>query len=378
MADYPDKRCIVQHLVCVNWIVIKASTLGWMDRKADEVNSHQSQRTTIIVGDKALKKTKSLAIVADVGIKNPRVLVILLSWYFFSGVTLFLNKMVLDAVPKSAGILGAAQITVTTGCSFIQLYYPCGMWKKPRIKPVRSRDFRRIVFLVGTFRYLTVWLGLIALDYVAVSFAETVKCSAPLFTVIISRLVLSEIQTLPVILSLVPIMGGLALCSAHELSFNLTGFIASLGTNISECLQSVYSKLLFSGYDNQCNPAELQFFSGFASLIFIIPTTYFANSETILPSLDPVLFVWYLIDGVSFHCQSITANVLMGYLSPTTYSVSNTVKRALLIWCSILIFGNPVSIGAWIGTFCMLFGILLYNRAKTAVVRSVAMADCHG
>ena len=106
MADYPDKRCIVQHLVCANWIVIKASTLGWMDRKADEVNSHQPQRTTIIVGDKALKKTKSLAIVADVGIKNPRVLVILLSWYFFSGVTLFLNKMVLDAVPKSAGILG--------------------------------------------------------------------------------------------------------------------------------------------------------------------------------------------------------------------------------------------------------------------------------
>jgi solute carrier family 35 protein E2 len=35
-------------------------------------------------------------------------------------------------------------------------------------------------------------------------------------------------------LSLIPVMGGLALCSANELSFNTFGFIASLSTNISE------------------------------------------------------------------------------------------------------------------------------------------------
>ncbi|GAU97731.1 hypothetical protein RvY_08977 [Ramazzottius varieornatus] len=346
-----------------------------MDRNADGLKPQQPSRTVILIRDRALKKTKSLAVVADVGIRDPHVLLMLLSWYFFSGVTLFLNKIVLSAVPNSAALLGAAQISVTTGCSFIQLYYPCGMWKRTRIKPIRPPNFWRIVFLVGTFRYLTVWLGLVALDYVAVSFAETVKCSAPLFTVIISRLVVGEVATLPVILSLVPVMGGLALCSAHELSFNLIGFLASLGTNVSECLQSVYSKLLVSGDNTQCNPAELQFYSGFASLIFIIPTTYYALSDTFLPSLDFTLLIWYLIDGISFHFQSITANVLMGYLSPTTYSVSNTVKRALLIWCSILVFGNPVSLGAWIGTFLMLIGILLYNRAKTAVVRSVAMAD---
>lgn len=37
-----------------------------------------------------------------------------------------------------------------------------------------------------------------------------------------------------VILSLVPIMLGLALCSAYELSFNFVGFVASLATNITE------------------------------------------------------------------------------------------------------------------------------------------------
>jgi solute carrier family 35 protein E2 len=56
-----------------------------------------------------------------------------------------------------------------------------------------------------------------------------------------------EVTGLYVNLSLIPVMGGLALCSANELSFHTLGFLAAVGTNVSECLQNVYSKLLISG-----------------------------------------------------------------------------------------------------------------------------------
>lgn len=42
-------------------------------------------------------------------------------------------------------------------------------------------------------------------------------------------------------------MSGLALCSANEISFELRGFIAAMATNLTECLQNVYSKMLISG-----------------------------------------------------------------------------------------------------------------------------------
>jgi len=42
-------------------------------------------------------------------------------------------------------------------------------------------------------------------------------------------------------------MGGLALCSINEISFDLRGFIAAMATNVTECLQNVYSKMLISG-----------------------------------------------------------------------------------------------------------------------------------
>ena len=70
--------------------------------------------------------------------------------------------------------------------------------------------------------------------YVPVSFAETVKSSAPVFTVFLAYLLMGEKTSWLVCLSLIPVMGGLALCSANELSFNTAGFLAAMATNLSE------------------------------------------------------------------------------------------------------------------------------------------------
>ena len=45
------------------------------------------------------------------------------------------------------------------------------------------------------------------------------------------------------------------------------------------------------------------------------------------------------------------------------FSVANTAKRALLIWLSVITFGNPVSILSGVGTATVLLGVLLYNKA---------------
>jgi drug/metabolite transporter (DMT)-like permease len=51
--------------------------------------------------------------------------------------------------------------------------------------------FRDMMF-IGAFRCVTIILGLIALKYIAVSFVATIKSSSPLFTVVISRIILKE------------------------------------------------------------------------------------------------------------------------------------------------------------------------------------------
>lgn len=46
-------------------------------------------------------------------------------------------------------------------------------------------------------------------------------------------------------------------------------------------------------------------------------------------------------------------------------SLSNTVKRALMIWLSVLVFGNHVTALSGLGTCFVLVGVLLYNRARS-------------
>ncbi|CAB3373600.1 Hypothetical predicted protein [Cloeon dipterum] len=264
---------------------------------------------------------------------------------------------------------------MTAFCGLVQMYIPCGMYK-PTQRMTRPPGFYKHMLLVGCTRFMTVILGLVALNYVAVSFTETIKSSAPMFTVIISRLLLGERTGLYVNLSLIPVMTGLALCSATELSFNMRGFLAAMATNLTECLQNVYSKMLISGDQFKYTPAELQFYTSMASVVVQIPASLlFVDIVSVSHETDNTLLSLFLLNGLFFHFQSITAYVLMDYISPVTHSVANTAKRAFLIWLSVILFGNPVTMLSALGTCTVMAGVLLYNRAIHADSTRYKVAD---
>lgn len=316
----------------------------------NEVISNKKENEQIITNNKT-------------GLRNIRAIVFLLLWYIFSGCTLFLNKYILTYLNGNPTMLGACQMLMTATCGFIQMYFPCGMYK-PSQRFHQPPGFYRHMVLVGCTRFLTVVLGLIALNYVAVSFTETIKSSAPLFTVIISRCLLGEQTGWFVNLSLLPVMSGLALCSANEISFEIRGFIAAMATNVTECLQNVYSKMLISGDKFKYTPAELQFYTSIASIIVQIPTSLMLVDLERVEKPEIKLILCFVLNGIFFHFQSITAYVLMDYISPVAHSVANTTKRAFLIWLSVLMFGNSVTLLSGIGTTIVIIGVLLYIKAQ--------------
>merc|ERR1712223_533698 len=186
------------------------------------------------------------------------------------------------------------------GCGYAQVV----MERKGSVSKKPSSFYRHMV-IVGGMRYATVLLGLIALNYVAVSFTETVKSSAPAFTVVISRLLLGQVTGVYVKLSLIPVMGGLALCSANELSFNVIGFMFALTTNVSECAQNVYSKMLISGETFRYSPSEMQFYTSVASFAVTLPTMFLLVDLDTIFSTSTQLFLCYSLNGVFFHGHTI-------------------------------------------------------------------------
>lgn len=330
-------------------------------------------RSESLPGEHVLKITitETTVLEADSGVWNARSLSYLALWYFFSFCTLFLNKYILTLLEGEPGMLGAVQMLSTTIIGCVKMYVPCNLYHH-KARTEYPPNFLMIMLFVGLMRFSSVVLGLVSLKNVAVSFAETVKSSAPIFTVIMSRLILGEYTGLWVNLALFPVMAGLALCTATEISFNMLGFSAALSTNIMDCLQNVFSKKLLSGDTYKFSPPELQFFTSAAAVILLIPAWIFLMDIPVIGQtgrsfiFNQDIVVLLLFDGVLFHLQSVTAYALMGRISPVTFSVASTVKHALSIWLSIIVFSNHISVLSAVGTVLVFLGVLLYNKAKQA------------
>ncbi|XP_045404699.1 solute carrier family 35 member E2B isoform X2 [Lemur catta] len=230
--------------------------------------------------------TETTVIESDRGVWSSRALLYLALWFFFSFSTLFLNKHILSLLEGEPSTLGAVQMLSTTLIGCVKIFVPCCLHQhKTRLS--YPPNFIMTMLFVGLMRFATVVLGLVSLKNVAVSFAETVKSSAPIFTVIMSRMILGEHTGLLVNLSLVPVMGGLALCTATEMSFNVLGFSAALSTNIMDCLQNVFSKKLLSGDKYRFSAPELQFYTSAAAMAMLVPAWIFFMKNNRTGSLCP-------------------------------------------------------------------------------------------
>mmetsp|Transcript_11631 Transcript_11631/g.34479 ORF Transcript_11631/g.34479 Transcript_11631/m.34479 type:complete len:417 (-) Transcript_11631:93-1343(-) len=327
-------------------------------------------------------------------------LVFIACWYCTSGFTLFGNKHLLVTLRTNPATLGTFQMISTAVLGCAKMYLPqVWLWlssgrspavsrggsasaingvslEEKRTVPAPNNTFMRDMFIVGILRFVTVVAGLLSLKFVAVSFTETIKSSAPFFTVLFSWVLLRERTSFAVNLSLVPVVGGLALCSATELSFNLIGFWAAVFNNCIDCVQNVFSKKLLT---TQYTYVQLQFYTSAAALVVQLPFMLLSSSwshELAASSADtaadaeaaPVavstLLFYLCLNGASFHLQSVSAYAVMSVVSPVTQSVLNTLKRALLIWLSILWFGNAVTVWSAVGTATCVFGVLAYNYTR--------------
>lgn len=288
-------------------------------------------------------------------------------WYLFSFGSIISNKYILSTLDGDAGILGETQMVCSVIFGAVKMYLPCCLFHRTsghHHQDGHKFHFFRNMAILGWMRFATIVCSLITLKYVAVSFSETIKSSAPIFTAIIAWIMLGDKSSLFVNLSLLPIMAGLSLCTAAELSFNMVGFASAMLNNVMDCLQNVFSKKLLSS-DHPYSPPELQFYTSAAAIAVQLPFWFFMEwpSEVKLTDNKFLIFI-FLLNGFMFYMQSLTAFGLMSLISPVTFSVSNTVKRAVLIWLSVLVFGNQVTALGAVGTIMVTCGVFLYQKAK--------------
>ncbi|CAF0999260.1 unnamed protein product [Rotaria sordida] len=227
----------------------------------------------------------------------------------------------------------------------------------------------KIIIPLSIGKFLAQLSSHVSLWKVPVSYAHTVKATMPLFTVILSRLILREKQSFSVYFSLVPIIVGVIIATVTEISFNFIGLISALLSTFGFSLQNIYSKKSLK--DIAIHHFTLLALLAKISWCLFVPFWFFYDGIDIYYNTKyhaynraMKVFIYLSIDGILNFLHNVVAFTMISLVTPLSYSIANSTKRIVVICISLLILRNPVTTANVIGMSLALFGVMYYNKAK--------------
>lgn len=292
-------------------------------------------------------------------------------WYLFNIAYNIYNKKALNALAYPWTI---ATIQMCTGLFYFVPLWLTGLRKAPKLSTADLKTLFPIAVC-----HTGVHIGaVIALGAGAVSFAHIVKASEPVVTCALNAVLLKEVLPLPVYLTLLPIIGGVAIASAKELSFTFLALGAAMLSNVSSSARGVLSKRTMSGkkIGENMDAQNLYAVLTAMSAAILIPLALAMEGTGLFKSFKAAavagdmtvkgLASLLALGGASYYAYNEVAFLALGKVNPVTHAVGNTVKRVVIIVASVIAFKTPMSTGSIIGSSVAIFGTLLYSLAMNA------------
>ncbi|KAK6429414.1 hypothetical protein LTR95_014438 [Oleoguttula sp. CCFEE 5521] len=259
-------------------------------------------------------------------------------WYATSILTNTSSKAILTALPKPVTLTIVQFLLVSFWCIFFSWLAKHNAVLR-KIAPVLKNGIRKPSreLILATLPLTAFQIGghilnSSAMQRIPVSLVHTIKGLSPLMTVVAYRAFYAINYSKPVYLSLIPLTVGVCLACAADFRANLLGLIYAFGSAILFVTQNIVSKQIF----NASNRAEADDHGALAAEFIFNGTFHFA--------------------------QSLVAFVLLGMVSPVTYSVASLIKRVAVIMFAVVWWGKAVTGVQAVGFGLTFVGLYLYDR----------------
>ncbi|CAA6661216.1 unnamed protein product [Spirodela intermedia] len=271
-------------------------------------------------------------------------------WYLFNIYFNIFNKQVLvfscfiSYVPLYIHINNNYSNTICCWDYLRSFMWTTSLLKKPKIS---SSQVVAILPLAIVHTMGNLFTNM-SLGKVAVSFTHTIKAMEPFFSVILSAMFLGETPSLLVVLSLAPIVGGVALASLTEVSFNWAGFWSAMASNVTFQSRNVLSKKFMVKKEESLDNISLFSIITILSCFLLAPVALFVEGVKFTPAyLQSAglnvneIYVRSLVASLCFHAYQQVSYMILSKVTPVTHSVGNCVKRVVVIVTSVFFFRTP-------------------------------------
>ncbi|EIE22016.1 Tpt phosphate/phosphoenolpyruvate translocator [Coccomyxa subellipsoidea C-169] len=287
-------------------------------------------------------------------------------WYLFNIYFNLYNKQVLKVFPYP---FTCTALQFAVGSLLAVSMWTLNLHEKPKV----DKDLIISVLPLAVVHTLGNLLTNVSLGQVAVSFTHTIKAMEPFFSVLLSALFLGESPSIPIVLSLLPVVGGVALASATEATFNWAGFLAAMGSNITFQSRNVFSKKFMGKKKGSLDNINLFSLITILSFLLLAPIALIRDGGLMLtPSAmqsmgiinTKLVLQRAVFAGFCFHAYQQVSYMILQRVSPVTHSIGNCLKRVIVIVASVLFFQNPMGRQNMIGTAIALAGVFAYSQVK--------------
>ena len=273
------------------------------------------------------------------------------------------NKKVLNALP--------APLTVGTIQLGVGAVYVLLLWLL-RLRPVPKLHDTKLVQTVGWWHCLGQLFTEVSLGAGPVSFTHIVKALEPFFSAAVSAILLGQVLPIPVYLSLLPVVGGVAYACLKERSFSWLAFATAMGSNLAFALRAVWSKLAMGSGGTNLSPPNVFGLVTIVAFLFGIPLAWAGEGDVfgglwqtaLEKHSQRTLVQMVLVSGFFHYINNEVMYLALGSVHPVTLAVGNTMKRVFIMVASVMVFRNEISLQAGIGSAVGIGGVLVYSLTK--------------
>ncbi|CDZ98084.1 tpt-domain-containing protein [Phaffia rhodozyma] len=274
---------------------------------------------------------------------------------FNLSLTLF-NKIVLVRFPFPYTLTGIHALSCCVGC-YIAI-------ERRAFVPAKTTPSDNLILIGFSILYtINISVSNLSLQLVTVPFHQVVRAATPLFTIIISTLLLKTTFSKYKIFSLLPVIIGVGLATYGDYQFTIWGLTLTLLGTLLAAVKTVVTNLIQTGVGGRTklHPLDLLmrmsplafvqcviygWLSGELGIVWTFGTTEMTKSQALALTVNGM--VAFGLNIVSFTANKKT--------SALTMTVAANVKQVLTIVLSIVIFDLSINPINGLGIFLTLCG----------------------